>query len=186
MEQNGDWSKYSAAKTVIDEIAAKYGINGYFVGEEELKKDIELMEEYGFYKVKNFVGGNFELRFVPSRYRLTNTVFTDKSIPEPKWFMLLENGNVGAYSICKADEYDRVTNGIYARLCEKLNALSYKYDPLNSYWLFVPSQDTAEQVEKLVRGAIDEVESERSARRRERLLAELAELDAAENGGAAK
>lgn len=186
MEQNGDWSKYSAAKTVIDEIAAKYGINGHFVGEEELKKNIELMEEYGFCDVKRCVGGGFEMRFVPAKYRLTNTCVVDKTIPEPKWFLLLENGNIGAFSICRDDDYGWVRKEIFPALVESLNALSYRYDPLNCYWMFVPSLEIVEKVEKLIRGAIDAVESGRSARRRERLLAELAELDAAENGGAAK
>lgn len=176
MEQNDDLRVFTEAISKAREIALKYGQRLEFFDEEKIIRAINLMNTYGFYKVKQHVGGQFELRIVSKNYRLTNTTVVDKSIPEPDYYMLLENGNIGAYAICRDQDYKWARDTCYKPLREKLNALSYKYDPLNDYWLFVPSQDTAKMIEELISEAKDEVKYHLKAHRREELLAELAAL----------
>ena len=89
----------------------------------------------------------------------------------------MENGNIGAYAICRDQDYNWVSTTVYKLLREKLNALPYKYDPHNDYWLFVPSQGTAKRIEELICEAIGEVVKNSKAHQREKLLAELAALD---------
>lgn len=177
MEQNDDLRVFTEAISKAREIALKYGKRINFSTEKEIIRNINLMNTYGFYKVNRYVGGQFELRIVSKGYTLTNTTVVDKSIPEPDYYMLLESGNIGAYAICRDQDYNWVSTTVYKPLREKLNALSYKYDPLNDYWLFVPSQDTAKRIEELISEAIGEVVKNSKAHKREKLLAELAALD---------
>ena len=177
MEQNDDLRVFTEAISKAREIALKYGQRLEFFDEEKIIRAINLMNTYGFYEVKQHVGGMFKLRIVSKNYRLTNTTVVDKSIPEPDYYMLLESGNIGAYAICRDQDYIWVSVTVYEPLREKLNALSYKYDPLNDYWLFVPSQSTAQRIEELISEAKDEVEKHSKAHKREKLLDELAALD---------
>ena len=175
-----DWEleieRYLEAEKTYRSFKAKYG------NYDRIETSIELNGRFGI-KKRTEIGNSFCIYMRKGDYHISypaHKAILDKD----KWYMMLENGNIGRFSFVGNDFYDTVSNE-WREFYDKLAEASTEYDKVNCGWYFeaVDKEQVARTVE-FIRNTIKETKEKMivkiNATKKERLLKELAELEATE------